>query len=288
MTPAFLLRGSRYWLLAGAILLGLYLPLLYRDWLSLKKEAIHDIEWYTSSLAQLLSRDLAQYLGLEQVLSHLDRPFIRRQFDEHVHQKIGHLGLLRIKIYRRDGHQLYNSDGGPLQPEQPDADFRQVLTGAAVTYILDQDTYQHKYGNNAGRVTAETYYPILAGNPPAPAFVLEAYYDATSIIDRIHHLFLPRAISLALILLGVGGACAFILRKNLLLSDRVEQLEAFLPICSHCKKIRVEQDERTEWVAIDRYFSEENHISFSHGICDDCLAEHYPEVARKKKEVRSG
>ncbi|GAB4564377.1 MAG: hypothetical protein Tsb0017_24170 [Geothermobacteraceae bacterium] len=288
MTPTVLLRGFRYWLLAGAILHGLYLPLLYRDWLALKKEAIHDIEWHTTSLAQLLSRDLAQYQGLDQILSHLSHPATHRQFDEHVHQKIGHLNLLHIKIFHRDGRGVYDSSGATLRTEHPGQDFQKVLDGQTVTHILAPEVYARKYGDNPGRVTAEALYPILAGNPPAPAFVLEAYYDATPIIDRMHHLFVPRAISLALILFGVGGACAFILRKNLHLSDRVEQLEAFLPICSHCKKIRIEQDERTEWVAVDRYFSEENNISFSHGICDDCLAEHYPEVVRNRNKELSG
>ncbi len=288
MTPTFLVRGSRYWLLAGAVLFGLYLPLLYRDWLSLRKEAIHDIEWHTSSLARLMSRDLSHHRNLQEILTHLDEPQTRREFEEHVRQKIGYLGLMRLTIYSPDGRPVYRSDGEPLVEEDNSSEFRQALTGQPVTRILDPDAYTLKHGDDIDITIAETYLPIPGAASNEVIFVLEAYYDATPIIVRMHHLFFPRAISLALVLLGVGGASAFILRRNLRLSDRVEQLEAFLPICSHCKKIRIEQDERTEWVAIDRYFSEENHISFSHGICDDCLAEHYPEVARKKKEVRSG
>ena len=51
------------------------------------------------------------------------------------------------------------------------------------------------------------------------------------------------------------------------LAAQVKQLESFLPICSHCKKIR---DDRKYWQEIETYFSQRQGTRFSHGICPDC------------------
>ena len=51
------------------------------------------------------------------------------------------------------------------------------------------------------------------------------------------------------------------------LSAQVKQLEAFLPICGYCKKIR---DDRQYWQQIETYFSQRQGTKFSHGICPDC------------------
>lgn len=51
------------------------------------------------------------------------------------------------------------------------------------------------------------------------------------------------------------------------LSAQVKQLEAFLPICGYCKKIR---DDRQYWEQIETYFTRRQGTKFSHGICPDC------------------
>jgi len=51
------------------------------------------------------------------------------------------------------------------------------------------------------------------------------------------------------------------------LSAEVDQLEKFLPICSHCKKIR---DDKKYWQEIETFFSQRQGTKFSHGICPDC------------------
>lgn len=47
------------------------------------------------------------------------------------------------------------------------------------------------------------------------------------------------------------------------------------PICSHCKKIR---DEQGQWQALEAYLSVRVGADFSHSICPECMAYHYPEV----------
>lgn len=53
------------------------------------------------------------------------------------------------------------------------------------------------------------------------------------------------------------------------------RLESFLPICSHCKKIR---DDHDIWQPIEVYIRDRSNTKFSHGICPECLKEHYPEI----------
>lgn len=55
--------------------------------------------------------------------------------------------------------------------------------------------------------------------------------------------------------------------------DNVKTLSGFLPICSHCKKIR---DDKGYWKAIEEYISQRSDAQFSHGICSECFEKLYP------------
>lgn len=55
----------------------------------------------------------------------------------------------------------------------------------------------------------------------------------------------------------------------------LESLEGLLPICSYCKKIRDGED---SWQTIESYIEERSAAEFSHGICPDCKAKHFPEL----------
>lgn len=57
--------------------------------------------------------------------------------------------------------------------------------------------------------------------------------------------------------------------------NRVKTLSGFLPICMHCKKIR---DDQGYWERIEKYISSHTDALFSHGLCPDCLARHYPDA----------
>lgn len=56
---------------------------------------------------------------------------------------------------------------------------------------------------------------------------------------------------------------------------QVKRLEGLLPICGHCKKIR---DENNQWHVLEVYIKDHSAADFSHGICPECLAKHYPNV----------
>lgn len=48
----------------------------------------------------------------------------------------------------------------------------------------------------------------------------------------------------------------------------VKQLQGILPICSHCKKVR---DDQNYWQQVESYISTHTGAQFSHGICPDCF-----------------
>jgi sigma-B regulation protein RsbU (phosphoserine phosphatase) len=48
----------------------------------------------------------------------------------------------------------------------------------------------------------------------------------------------------------------------------VKQLQGILPICSHCKKVR---DDQNYWQQVESYISTHTDAEFSHGICPDCF-----------------
>ncbi|MCJ7540895.1 MAG: PAS domain S-box protein [Desulfobacterales bacterium] len=56
--------------------------------------------------------------------------------------------------------------------------------------------------------------------------------------------------------------------------SEVKTLQGFLPICSHCKKIR---DDKGYWNQIESYIHKHSDAEFSHGICPECAKKHYPD-----------
>ncbi|WDN87113.1 hypothetical protein BuS5_00081 [Desulfosarcina sp. BuS5] len=54
--------------------------------------------------------------------------------------------------------------------------------------------------------------------------------------------------------------------------DEVKTLRGILPICSFCKKVR---DDKGYWEQVDVYIYKHSQADVSHGICPDCLKEHY-------------
>ena len=81
------------------------------------------------------------------------------------------------------------------------------------------------------------------------------------------------------------------LRQKALLSEKVKELQealahvkrlqGLIPICMHCKRIR---DEEQIWQELETYMQEHSEAVFSHALCEQCLQEHYPEVAAQTKK----
>lgn len=61
----------------------------------------------------------------------------------------------------------------------------------------------------------------------------------------------------------------------------IKTLSGLLPICSYCKNIR---DSNGYWNQLEEYISSHTDSRFSHGICDKCMKEHFPQVASKNAD----
>ena len=76
----------------------------------------------------------------------------------------------------------------------------------------------------------------------------------------------------------------------LVLEDITElaELRQLLPMCSYCRKVR---DEGEFWQDVEHYLTKHTGLSFSHGVCPDCMREHFPDVAEeviaRAKELRA-
>ncbi len=66
--------------------------------------------------------------------------------------------------------------------------------------------------------------------------------------------------------------------------SKVKILSGFIPICASCKKIR---DDEGYWTQIEQYIRDHSEADFSHGICPDCMAKLYPEMADKERAKRT-
>ena len=110
---------------------------------------------------------------------------------------------------------------------------------------------------------------------------------------------LPVSISAAPIVIDGKSKGSFIIYKDISIRKKVEEereklieklqktldeiktLEGLIPICSYCKKIR---DDSGFWGNVEQYISKHSNVDFSHGICPDCLKEHYPDQYKKMKD----
>ncbi len=94
--------------------------------------------------------------------------------------------------------------------------------------------------------------------------------------------------------------CSFIMLSMLLIinitkkikdlkeaEEKIKELEKLLPICSNCKKIRTNNDKPMDpdsWTTIEKYLHDKNEMSFTHGICPDCIKKLYPGMIEGMKK----
>lgn len=77
------------------------------------------------------------------------------------------------------------------------------------------------------------------------------------------------------VLVLLGFLVDLVARQQRSLDRRVQTLEGLLPICSFCKKIRKPDG---VWEAVEVYVTARSDAQFSHGLCEACIRQHYPEV----------
>jgi len=55
----------------------------------------------------------------------------------------------------------------------------------------------------------------------------------------------------------------------------IKTLRGLLPICAWCKKIR---NDKRYWTKVETYIKGHADVSFTHGICSECLKKESPEI----------
>lgn len=68
------------------------------------------------------------------------------------------------------------------------------------------------------------------------------------------------------------------------ISELVE-LRKIIPICSHCRKVRDDED---YWQNVEEYLGKHTGLKFSHGICPNCLNTEYSDFFPKSKGTDHG
>jgi len=119
---------------------------------------------------------------------------------------------------------------------------------------------------------------------------VHALQDESERYNRIIRIMVTMA---AVTVLGVLMLFLIInLKKLRKAAERINELEKMLPICSSCKKIRIDNErpwDPSAWIPVEEYLNNEGATAVTHGICPDCARELYPEqyrsvMERKKNE----
>ena len=98
--------------------------------------------------------------------------------------------------------------------------------------------------------------------------------------------FTPKGFIVPVLFGGISGAIVgryFLKIKelNTKLRERVNTLEKFLPICSHCKRIRKpnsDPKDMASWENLESYISKRTSSQFSHSICPECMKKLYGDI----------
>ena len=65
----------------------------------------------------------------------------------------------------------------------------------------------------------------------------------------------------------------------------IKQLKGLIPICASCKKIR---NDGGYWQQVEEYVADHTDADFSHGLCDECAHNLYPDYFKDKKNKVEG
>lgn len=106
---------------------------------------------------------------------------------------------------------------------------------------------------------------------PLAHLALELYMWGQT--GALAHVLVNATIRMAVLLLI--AALVGIAPQYLELQRKVRVLEGFLPICSHCKRIR---GNNAEWHQLEQYISTHSEAKFTHSLCPDCVRKYYGDL----------
>jgi len=80
----------------------------------------------------------------------------------------------------------------------------------------------------------------------------------------------------------IGDLMDQLWQRNIALANElaeIKMLRGLVPICMHCKKMR---DDKGYWNRLEKYIEDRSDVTFSHGICPECLEKYYPDLKEKE------
>jgi hypothetical protein len=125
------------------------------------------------------------------------------------------------------------------------------------------------------------------------AFLVIFMSNLNSLTDLLFHPEIPYWDEEHMIVGGITGTISFVIFGYFLLyvrnlhaaMEEIKTLQAILPICSNCKKIRKPGSDPSmqgSWQEIEPYITENTSSRLSHGVCPECFAVLYPGVRIKE------
>jgi len=64
--------------------------------------------------------------------------------------------------------------------------------------------------------------------------------------------------------------------------EKIDLMEQLIPICSYCKGIR---NDHGYWQSVEKFIQSYADVEFSHGVCEKCMQEYFPEVAAAEQRL---
>jgi GAF domain-containing protein len=144
------------------------------------------------------------------------------------------------------------------------------------TLVIDDASVDARV-NATSYVSGPTQARFYAG---APLITPEGHRVGTvCVIDRTPRSLARRELEM---LAGIARQTIELLEHRLTAARlgaaqaRLQTMATLIPICSHCRKVR---DEANQWLTLERLVQAKTGSRFTHGICPDCVREHYPAAA---------
>jgi hypothetical protein len=255
------------------------------------KQATEFAQDVAQSLATMLKNDLEEWLPLHLLLSTIDDERRYLYLDEMVRHHLLMAKLEKIKIFNNHGIIIYGEKLELLgQDHGEKTELAQAFKGQSASTIISTKEYENAYGEVHKSSLIETYLPVF-DNDGKVTHVMEVYQNFDPLKERIVATLLRTGATITGILLMAFALISLLLKKMNKLKDERDLLASFLPICSFCKKIRddtpneTDGDEKPKWVQLEEYLTTEKNLEFSHGLCEECMHEHYGDILKKKKST---
>ena len=147
----------------------------------------------------------------------------RRELDRISNRDLLSPGILRVKLYAPNGRVVYSSDH-QLIGTRPD-DFEEIPEIMGGAPASDVTKLNAEGGTGADKTVLESYVPVGVGGPK-PKGVLELYADYGPIASDARSIFIPVAIGVAILLLGLYLSFFPILKRvTRTLRSQMEEIE---------------------------------------------------------------